>query len=36
MIIVDVDDKNCFVQLTVVLKFNQGVRPSLNPLYNSN
>ena len=24
--IVDVDDKNCLAQLTVVLKFNQGVR----------
>ena len=25
-IIVDVDDKNCFVQLTVALKLNLGVR----------
>ena len=25
-IIVDVDDKNCLVQLTVALKLNQGVR----------
>ena len=25
-IIVDVDDKNCLAQLTVVLKVNQGVR----------
>jgi hypothetical protein len=25
-IIVDVDDKNCLAQLTVALKFNQGVR----------
>jgi len=24
--IVDADDKSCLVQLTVVLKFNQGVR----------
>ena len=24
--IVDVDDKNCLAQLTVALKFNQGVR----------
>ena len=26
--IVDADDKNCFAKLTVVLKFNQGVRQS--------
>jgi hypothetical protein len=27
--IVDVDDKNCLAQLTVVQKFNQGVRQRL-------
>ena len=27
--IVDVDDKNCLAQLTVVLKLNQGVRQRL-------